>query len=410
MNWEVKKLGDVCEIFNGSTPLKSNKQYWDNGTINWFTIKDIRSQGRTIKYTEQKITSKALTESSIKLLPVNTVLICCTASVGEWAITDIELTTNQQFNGMVVKNKDKVISKYLYYFSSTLKDKLINVSGKTTIDFVSMTKLKQIEIPLPSLPIQKQIVSILDNAFEKLNLAKKKIDKNLKNSKDIFESYLQQIFESKGDDWEKMQLSYLLERGWISSHLDGNHGGDYPRKEEFVNEGIPYISAKCLKGNFIDFSLAKYLTLKRAAKIKKGIAINNDVLFAHNATVGPVTILKTEKDKIILGTSLTYYRCNLNYILPAYLVSYMRSKEFKNQYELVMRQSTRNQVPITKQREFYHIIPPLDIQKEIAIKTEFLSEKTKKLEAIYNQKLADLEELRKSILQKAFAGELIVEK
>lgn len=140
--------------------------------------------------------------------------------------------------------------------------------------------------------------------------------------------------------------------------------------------------------------------------IRKGVAINNDVLFAHNATVGPVAILKTEEPKVILSTSLTYYRCNSEYILPEYLAQYMRSGLFKIQYELVMRQSTRNQVPITTQRGFIHYIPPMSVQKNLIQKLNSLSIETKKLEVIYQQKLNDLEELKKSILQKAFNGEL----
>ena len=75
-NWQEKKLGDVCDAFSGSTPLKSKKEYWQYGSINWFTVKDIRVQGRRIKFTEQKITKKALKETSIKLLPIKTVLLC----------------------------------------------------------------------------------------------------------------------------------------------------------------------------------------------------------------------------------------------------------------------------------------------------------------------------------------------
>jgi len=106
-------------------------------------------------------------------------------------------------------------------------------------------------------------------------------------------------------------------------------------------------------------------SILKTGKPLKFITRNYDVLFAHNTTVGPTTLLVTKEEKVILGTSLTYYRCNTDYIEPEYLLLYMRSKEFISQYQAVMRQSTRNQVPITKQREFYHIIPPLRIQHEI---------------------------------------------
>ncbi|KAF3979121.1 MAG: hypothetical protein HFP76_09370, partial [Methylococcales symbiont of Iophon sp. n. MRB-2018] len=194
--WEVKKLGEVCDIFNGSTPLKRKKEYWKNGTINWFTINDIRIQGRIINYTNQKITNEGFKSTSIKLLPKKSILLCCTASVGEFAITEIELTTNQQFNGLVVKNNNQLLSEYLFYFSSTLKKKLLNVSGKTTIDFVSMTKVRKIQISFPPLPEQKRIVAILDKAFSAIDKAKQNTEQNLKNTKELFESYLQNIFDN----------------------------------------------------------------------------------------------------------------------------------------------------------------------------------------------------------------------
>ena len=130
------------------------------------------------------------------------------------------------------------------------------------------------------------------------------------------------------------------------------------------------------------------------------------MLFAHNATVGPVAILHTDKEAIILGTSLTYYRCNPKYIMPEYLAHYMRSFEFKRQYLQMMQQSTRNQVPITKQREFIHIIPPLDVQKRLVGKLDGLWGNVKSLESIYQQKLTALDDLKKSLLHQAFSGEL----
>ena len=127
---------------------------------------------------------------------------------------------------------------------------------------------------------------------------------------------------------------------------------------------MPYISANCIDGHLIDWSKAKYLTEERAHLLKKGLSINEDVLFAHNATVGPVAILRTKENLVILGTSLTAYRCNKEYILPEYLLAYMDSSIFRSQYEAGMQQSTRNQVPITTQRSYLFLVPPIPAQKK----------------------------------------------
>jgi type I restriction enzyme S subunit len=244
---------------------------------------------------------------------------------------------------------------------------------------------KAIRVAYPPLPEQRRIVAILDEAFAGLEAMRANAEKNLQNARDLFDSRLQGIFTRRADLWERVSLETLLERGWIESHLDGNHGSDYPRKEEFISEGVPYISANCLVNERIDMAKAKYLSPKRAALLRKGIAMNGDVLFAHNATVGPVAVLRTKEKKVILGTSLTYYRCNKNKILSEYLSNYMRSFEFRKQYSEVMRQSTRNQVPITKQREFFHIIPPLAEQASIVEQLENLFEGSQRLESIYRQ-------------------------
>ena len=155
--WEWVKLSDVCDIINGFTPLKSNPDFWENGSIPWFTIEDVHIQGRRIYKTTQYISEKALGKDSTRILPPNTVLLCCTASVGEYAITEIPLTTNQQFNGLVIKEYyQKYYSpEFLLELVQTFKLRLLNVAGKTTFNFVSVKKLGQLLIPL--LPIKEQL-------------------------------------------------------------------------------------------------------------------------------------------------------------------------------------------------------------------------------------------------------------
>ena len=100
--WIVKKLGEVCEIQGGSTPKRTERLFWENGTYPWFTVDDIREQGRVITDTKQKVT--LLAWDKLRKFPKDTIMLCCTASVGEYAITKIPITSNQQFNGLVIKD------------------------------------------------------------------------------------------------------------------------------------------------------------------------------------------------------------------------------------------------------------------------------------------------------------------
>lgn len=167
-------------------------------------------------------------------------------------------------------------------------------------------------------------------------------------------------------NWLIKPLKYLISQNYIVGHLDGNHGSLYPRSNEFIDSGVKYISANALINGRVDFEKSKYLSVERASKFKKGVAKSGDVLFAHNATVGPVAILDIEEDYVILGTSLTYYRCNLEKVNNHYLMHFMNSPSFIRQYERIMKQTTRSQIPITAQKDFYFVLPPLAEQQKIA--------------------------------------------
>ena len=110
-------------------------------------LKDIRKNGPFVNSTIQFTTRKALEETSLKLLPRDTVLLCCTASVGVCALSEIELTTNQQFNGLIVKDNysDRLLPKYLFHIASQLKGELLRLSGKTSFNFVSGKSIKSVD-------------------------------------------------------------------------------------------------------------------------------------------------------------------------------------------------------------------------------------------------------------------------
>ena len=163
-SWKWYRIGELFNIVNGFTPLKSNPEFWTDGDIPWFTIEDVRRQGRFISSTEKFITRKALAKNTERIVPADTVLLCCTASVGEYAYAKIPLTTNQQFNAFVVKDyyKNAVYPLYVFEYAKTLKGSLIDRAGKTTFNFVSVGKLSNMLIPLPPLAEQKRIVAKLE--------------------------------------------------------------------------------------------------------------------------------------------------------------------------------------------------------------------------------------------------------
>ena len=161
-SWVWCRIATLCNITNGFTPLRTESTYWHNGTINWFTVEDIRKQGEEINYTEQKITKVATTEE--RIVRAGSTLLCCTASVGQCAITHVPLTTNQQFNALTIKEEYRSIcnDNYLFLFARTLTPLLHQLAGKTTFEFISVKKVGQILIPIPPIEEQNRIVPKID--------------------------------------------------------------------------------------------------------------------------------------------------------------------------------------------------------------------------------------------------------
>lgn len=166
--------------------------------------------------------------------------------------------------------------------------------------------------------------------------------------------------------WLVDTVGGLLADRQLTGVLDGNHGNLYPRSEEFADSGVPYVSATNFLNNRVDYTKVKHLPVDRASKLKKGIAKDGDVLFAHNATVGPVALLETSLPRVILSTSVTFYRCDPEFIHNRFLLAYLESPYFQRQVERIMRQTTRSQVPITAQKQLWVALPPLPEQRKIA--------------------------------------------
>ena len=281
----------------------------------------------------------------------------------DWQRDEDQVIVSPLYN--VFSVSPELNQQYLYYYlkSDFALHRIKAVATGSVRDNLKLEMLKNFPIRIPSVEEQEYIVQALDKAKNIIDLRRNELQK--------FDDLIRARFvEMFGDPVENPRGYYvatlqdLIEKGFITYHLDGNHGGDYPRSEEFVESGIPYISANCIVHGEIDFAKAKYLTPERAGKLRKGIAQNEDVLFAHNATVGPTVVLHTDEEKVILGTSLTAYRCNQEEIMPNYLKAYMLSNGFVRQYSSEMKQTTRNQVPITAQKKYQFLIPPIEEQKQ----------------------------------------------
>ena len=164
-SWCWIRLNNLCNITNGFTPLRTEPKFWENGNINWFTVEDIRKQGEYIYQTTQKITELAVSKD--RIVRAGSVLLCCTASVGQCAMTMIPTTTNQQFNALTIKEEYRCLvnDEFLYLFVKTLAPILHDLAGKTTFEFLSVKKVGNILVPIPPVLEQCRICKVTNKAI-----------------------------------------------------------------------------------------------------------------------------------------------------------------------------------------------------------------------------------------------------
>ncbi|HAW31786.1 MAG TPA: restriction endonuclease subunit S, partial [Planctomycetaceae bacterium] len=169
------------------------------------------------------------------------------------------------------------------------------------------------------------------------------------------------------DNQDRYTIGDLIEEGIIIAHKDGNYGSLYPRVAEFGNEGVPFLTAKLISDDGqINWENAPRLNTETAESFNYGFIKENDVLLSHNATIGRVALVPQLEERVLVGTSLTYYRLDSSRLLPRYLATFFRGRDFQNQLASVMSHTTRNQVPITAQRKLTVVVPQLHEQRAIA--------------------------------------------
>jgi len=398
MTWKTRKLSEIGDIFNGNSineDVKKNRYLNIADGFPYIGTKDI-SYDNEIDY-ENGVRIPFTEKNSFKIAPKNTILICAEGgSAGrKIAFTEQEICFGNKL--FALNTNSTVDSKFVYYwyFSNTFQNEFKS-SLAGIIGGVSLNKFKDIQIPIPSLPEQQRIVAILDKAFAAICRAKENTENNLQSAKELFESYLEAVFANKGEGWEEKKLSEVCEK-----ITDGTH-----QTPTYFDDGIIFLSSRNVTSAKIDWDKIKYIDTKQHLEMHKRVAPRmNDILLAKNGTTGVAAIV--DKDITFdIYVSLALLRA-LNILLPSFLLYFINSPIAKKQFNKRLKGIGVPNLHLEEIREVIISFPKsLKDQQTIVQKLDLLSNETKKLEAIYQQKLIELEELKKSILQKAFNGEL----
>ena len=190
--WEVVKICDLFNVETGTTPSTKEKEYWENGRINWFTPIDLSKLGGKIFLgdSERKITDRALKETNLTIMPKGSILISTRAPVGYVALLKEEGTFNQGCKGLIPKKSAEIHTTFYCYYLSSIKQKLQNLSGGSTFRELSKVSLENLKIPLPPLPEQQKIAEILSTVDQKLDLLKRRKEKLARIKKGLMNDLL----------------------------------------------------------------------------------------------------------------------------------------------------------------------------------------------------------------------------
>ena len=266
--WDYKKIGDILLVERGGSPRPIKKYITDseNG-VNWIKIGDASNDSRYITRTKEKITQDGVKKS--RMVYEGDFILSNSMSFGKPYIMK---TSGCIHDGWLVlrkkENEETLNNDFLYHLlgSPNIFKQFNELASGSTVRNLNIRLVSSVKIPVPPLPEQKQIVETLNKAFEKIDKAIANVERNIVNAKELFESYLQNTFENKGDNWEEKTLGevVVINTGKLNSNAM-EEDGKYPfftcsRKIFAINEYAFDCKAVLLAGNNAsgDFNVKYY--------------------------------------------------------------------------------------------------------------------------------------------------------
>ena len=390
--WQEKTLEEVCIVERGSSPRPIKNFITDDGSgVNWIKIGDC--SGKYVTSTAQKITEEGAKKS--RHVKEGDFVISNSMSYGKPYILKIDGYIHDGWFVLRL-NKNLVNADYFYYLLSSnyVKEQYDALATGAIVQNISSDLIKRVQFNLPSLSEQERIVAKLDKAFEAIDKVKANAEQNLNNTKELFNNTLDSKIRTLYKNSSTQKLSEVCDV------RDGTH--DSPKYLD--KRGHPFVTSKNLKNDKIDMEKITYISDSDFEKINERSKVDiGDVLFAMIGTIGNPVVITEEPDFAIKNVALFK---NINKLEPQYLKFLLKSPSVLLKMQLEANGTTQKFVALKYLRNFMVPVPSLSQQQKIVEKLDALQEQTKQLEAIYTKKIKDLDELKQSILQKAFRGEL----
>lgn len=389
--WVNINMVDACDLI--TCGVAARPKYVDEG-IPFLSAKNVK-EGKILFRDYNCITFENHQELTKKNKPlIGDLLYTRVGSYGEAAVIEEDVEFSVFVSLTLIKPKRSLLNSYFlkYYLNShevkTLAKKSITSSG---VGNLNVGTVRKFPVKIPPLEEQKEIVSILDDAFASIDKAKANIERNIENAKELFQSKLNEIFSQTGKGWEENEL------GKIYDVRDGTH--DSPK---YQDNGYALITSKNLKNNSINLDKIKFISKSDFNNINKRSKVDvGDVLFAMIGTIGNPVVIQSEPNFAIKNVALFKVPKNQNSLFLKFFLDFSNEKMIKES-----KGSTQRFVGLGYLRNYLIRIPDLLKQNEVVDSLCHLENLIKSSISNYEKDLENLEELKKSILQKAFSGEL----
>ncbi|MBQ3566607.1 MAG: restriction endonuclease subunit S [Oscillospiraceae bacterium] len=310
----MAKLGEICEIISGSTPKTNIADYWD-GEYCWITPSELNESTNIVNDTERKITEKGVKSCSLTQLPIGTVLLSSRAPIGKVGITGVEMYCNQGFKNLVCS--ELIFNRYLFWFLKNSTDYLNSLGRGATFKEISKKIVEEIEIPLPSLEKQKEIVSTLDKLQSIITHRRTQLEK-------LDELVKARFVEMFGDPAINPQGYPIMAMSEIAEYWNGL---TY-KPEDVSEEGTVVLRSSNIQNMQLDFAD----TVRVCCKIggKKYVQDNDILMCSRNGSaklVGKVALIHSLTEPMSFGAFMMIIRSQYY----PYLMTYFQLPAFRSQ-------------------------------------------------------------------------------
>ena len=391
--WQTKTLGEICDIERGGSPRPIQDFITtDPNGINWIKIGDATASGKYIYKTEEKIKPEGVKRS--RMVYEGDFILSNSMSFGRPYIMK---TTGCIHDGWLVLHQPKVDPDYLYHALSSdlVFDQFDRLAAGSTVRNLNIGLAKSVEIPYPPLAEQQRIVGILDEAFEGIAIATANAEQNLQNARALFESHLQSVFTQRGPAWVERSLVSLCAHFFDSAH----------RTPKYQEEGIPALRPRDVVNGQLNFADAACVSEEEyEVQSKRYKPAPGDIVYSRELSYGWAALLPG-KPRVCLSQGMCVFRPNRE-VDSAFLLYVLNGPTVREQAMRVAVGAAHPHINLGDIKSYSIPLPSFDEQRQIAHKFDSLHEETQRLASIYQQKLAALDELKKSLLHQAFTGQL----